>query len=530
MKKIFTIFVFVAATSFFACDQDLTGYEIPNQSDNESQELSYAQGVSSSRLVFATKANIVAQLNQLKESKQLTLPKSATTRSVDGEEDTTFVSLRESLAAQGIVGLSNEELAVISAEELEYEPEDSIVWDPYMCAVLNANREVQVADSVYRIVEDGYIIYDANEDVTYIENVLETVDTTGMTVNSETLLADGIVYGYFPIRTIYRDNLVPLPNPNPEFVLPPATDDDEGEGDDTNIPEEVYYADYPHHMAKSALTTSGYLILRDQIGIPKSDIVSCVYKDKSHESFGFLSDMLGTSTVISNYFDNKHRMRLRMYSQNYGIWVSTGMTVRMQKKVGFAWFRKKADEFRYGWSGIELIVDYSKKPYAQYGDMPYYIKQDFDVEDKPIVFFKLNSNQFDYTNGYTTLLYSRYINNEVQTKIRKWKAETSSSEQSKYFDEYGIVTINKEKDNRYHFLLPQGEREAFGQGREATHFNFIPMPYGIAVGLSLGNGLGFIDYNAVQPEIIITKLNRGMVYAAVKYEGKWKGAYITTGE
>ena len=48
MKKIFTIFVFVAATSFFACDQDLTGYEIPNQSDNESQELSYAQGVSSS--------------------------------------------------------------------------------------------------------------------------------------------------------------------------------------------------------------------------------------------------------------------------------------------------------------------------------------------------------------------------------------------------------------------------------------------------------------------------------------------------
>lgn len=106
MKKIFTIFVFVAATSFFACDQDLTGYEIPNQSDNESQDLSYAEGVSSSRLVFATKANIVAQLNQLKESKQLTLPKSATTRSVDGEEDTTFVSLRESLAAQGIVGLS----------------------------------------------------------------------------------------------------------------------------------------------------------------------------------------------------------------------------------------------------------------------------------------------------------------------------------------------------------------------------------------------------------------------------------------
>ena len=55
MKKIFAIFIFVAAISFFACDQDLTGYEATNQSDNKSQDISYAQGVSSSRLVFATK-------------------------------------------------------------------------------------------------------------------------------------------------------------------------------------------------------------------------------------------------------------------------------------------------------------------------------------------------------------------------------------------------------------------------------------------------------------------------------------------
>ena len=55
MKRIYQILTFVAVVSIYSCDQDLTGYEIPNQSDNESQELSYAQGVSSSRLVFATK-------------------------------------------------------------------------------------------------------------------------------------------------------------------------------------------------------------------------------------------------------------------------------------------------------------------------------------------------------------------------------------------------------------------------------------------------------------------------------------------
>lgn len=65
MKKILQILIFVAATSFFACDQDLTGYEIPNQSDNKSQELSYVEGVSSSRLVFATNVTTMQIANAM---------------------------------------------------------------------------------------------------------------------------------------------------------------------------------------------------------------------------------------------------------------------------------------------------------------------------------------------------------------------------------------------------------------------------------------------------------------------------------
>lgn len=62
MKRIYQILSFVAVVSIYSCDQDLTGYEIPNQSDNESQELSYAEGVSSSRLVFTT--NLLMPLAQ----------------------------------------------------------------------------------------------------------------------------------------------------------------------------------------------------------------------------------------------------------------------------------------------------------------------------------------------------------------------------------------------------------------------------------------------------------------------------------
>ena len=65
------------------------------------------------------------------------------------------------------------ELAEIAADSLEYGPEDSLIVDPYMTAILNGEREVQVGDKICRFVEDGMMMYDANEKVLFDPNLVE---------------------------------------------------------------------------------------------------------------------------------------------------------------------------------------------------------------------------------------------------------------------------------------------------------------------------------------------------------------------
>lgn len=533
MKKLLSILAAVSAIVFAACEKMPT--ENAKVDLSEKVELCFADGVTSSRLKFGSTNAIIAQLEYLKDNKKVTLPTTGLTRAEGGDNDTTFTSLRAALEAQGLQGLTDEDLAYIKAEELEYEPEDSIVWDPYMCAILNTDREVQVEDDIYRIVKDGYVIYDANAGCEYVENILETVDTSALTPNTETLLAEGIRFGYYPVEVVEVDNrdLRPdvqpidsllLNDPDNGLILKP----DPEPKPEQPISEEEYYSNYPAHIAKSALNASGNLVLlSDNVTIPNSDIVSCQYKSKSHESSGFLSRIFGHSTVINNYFDSKHRMRLRMYSQNYGIWAASGMTVRMQKKF-IGWWRCPADEFKYGWSGIELVSKFSKQPFT--GSMiPDYVRIKFEVEDKPIVFFNIPQNKYNYANGNTTALYRNYINNTVQTIIRKYEAEASAVEKSSSFGEYGVYAVDKNDNNKLRFILPQGEKTAYDKGREVEKFDFQFLPYGIYIYYSLGNGNGFGNHKLDLPNISITTLDRGMVYAAVKYKGKWKAAYITTG-
>ena len=74
---------------------------------------------------------------------------------------------------QGLREFTDVELAEIAADSLEYEPEDSLIVDPYMTAILNGEREVQVGDKICRFVEDGMMMYDANEKVLFDPNLVE---------------------------------------------------------------------------------------------------------------------------------------------------------------------------------------------------------------------------------------------------------------------------------------------------------------------------------------------------------------------
>ena len=113
--------------------------------------------------------------------------------------------------------------------------------------------------------------------------------------------------------------------------------------------------------------------------------------------------------TLTNNFDKRHRMKLRMYEQDYIIYRAAGMTVRMQQRRLRIWWRKKAQEFRYGWTAIECEYKFSKPAFLdppkmpngmpQYNKYPTAMNKKFPFADSKIVLFHIPVANYDVTTG-----------------------------------------------------------------------------------------------------------------------------------
>lgn len=166
MKKILLLFVMALYVS--SCTQDLTQNEnMQPQSDETTAP------VKSGVLHFNSVDDLSSTISQMKERQAFDIKHLPATRAAAQALNGEFVSLRQHLLDQGLREFTDVELAEIAADSLEYEPEDSLIVDPYMTAILNGEREVQVGDKICRFVEDGMIMYDANEKVLFDPNLVE---------------------------------------------------------------------------------------------------------------------------------------------------------------------------------------------------------------------------------------------------------------------------------------------------------------------------------------------------------------------
>ncbi|WP_417007313.1 hypothetical protein, partial [Alistipes putredinis] len=157
--------LFVMALYMSSCTQDLTQNEhLQPQSDETTGP------VKSGVLHFNSADDLSSTILQMKERQVFDIKHLPATRAAAQALNGEFVSLRQHLIDQGLREFTDAELAEIVADSLEYEPEDSLIVDPYMTAILNGEREVQVGDKICRFVEDGMIMYDANEKVLFNPN------------------------------------------------------------------------------------------------------------------------------------------------------------------------------------------------------------------------------------------------------------------------------------------------------------------------------------------------------------------------
>lgn len=129
------------------------------------QRMTNVQSCDDGILAFGSEEELAETLDamQISETYDIASYSIATRSAILAASGGRFFSLSDYLAEHTLQELSDAELSDITSEALEYEPEDSLIIDPYLASVLNKDREIQIGNKIHRFVEEGLLIYPATD-------------------------------------------------------------------------------------------------------------------------------------------------------------------------------------------------------------------------------------------------------------------------------------------------------------------------------------------------------------------------------
>ncbi|MCM1515723.1 MAG: hypothetical protein NC080_04800 [Paraprevotella sp.] len=407
-----------------------------------------------------------------------------------------FISLWQSLIDSKMQTLDPQVIVDAQKEGLVYEPEDEIISDPDFAKILNAKREIMIGRQIYRFINNGILVYEPNVSEEMLESI-SVSDLSNLEHGDTIVLRDGIAFiriNY--VQPIIYDDFGLLQTKAP--TLP-----------DTSV-------------------NNNALSLKGNIEISGDKLQRISYAKGSGDANGFqkaISSLFGTSVVASNYFDDKHRMKLRTFAQDFVVYRSVGMTVRMQQKKAAIWWRKKAEEFRYGWTAVECSYTYNGPVFPANIDLnnvnaltkqTSYYEKPMVIMSVPIVDLKITDK--DILNVLKTAL------SKNKSKIDKWMNDNpdyKSSPQSIY---------TSEKRESLRIVYPQHEETAINDGREKVNWDFMVMSgtFGASLNVNLGGTTSYKITPFVTPSVTNVTIDRGEMYGAVKYDGEWRACVIST--
>ncbi len=473
----FLLIVVILLIAFAGCQNEL---------DFTKEVLPKTRSGGASRMRFSSSEEVQTLLDQMQNGDY----SSAKTKTYKSDN---FLSLNEFLIQTALNSLTEEELKQIQADGLVYDPEDTLIADPNFCDLLNADREIVVEGKVYKYVQEGVLRCNISED-----SLLLNLDI------DLSLIKD----------TISNTNFIPLKN-SLEF-LP---------------------IDYSQHIANEVPITRssglGDLKLENGHIINANNVRDIEWKSRGDAGLiqHGLSSILSKNTVVESNFDKRHRMKLRMYEQNYVVARTIGMTLRMQQRRLRIWWRKKAEEFHYGWIGLELAYRFRERPIPpvhtpdwprnEVGDsrVPDYISKKFPFDDNDIILFYVPFSNYPIKTANVNKLVSEVLN-KVSSSIRNYF--TGHNKQ-------GVFTIKPYPyEHNLLVVVPQIEKHAYNDGREVYRFDTDWLSGNYTVGVQVYPNIKKANVSFKAP--YKAHIARGCVYGAVKWNGKWKAARIYTSD
>lgn len=394
-----------------------------------------------------------------------------------------FVSLWDKQINDFYSTLSKEQIVEVEKAGLIYEPEDDIIPDPIFAKIVNDKREVSVGGEIFRYTKYGVIIYSPEIEV----SVLDTFDGNEYSFledKQEVTIAQGIRF----VRIVYNEPTIIEDIETKAPIIEPGMNGDE-------------------------------LVLKNGVRIGGDKLRYVRYEKGGGDTSGFqktVSGIFGTSVVATNYFNSKHRMKLRTFSQDYVVYTSVGMTVRMQHKRLGVWWRRKAEEFRYGWTGVECHYTYAGPAFPSGVTLSNIdvINQPTSYYEKPLLLFTVPLIQYQVTDQKIGKLLKNLLEKN-QSRINSWingNPEYSSNPRSVFAADDSF---------NYSMIYPQYEEVSTDDGREQVNWDFRVH---FQVGANIGSSIKPTFSPVKDPEKI--EIRRGEIYAAVKY-GYWRACVIS---
>ena len=385
-----------------------------------------------------------------------------------------FLSLYDALVEEKLSGLSDADKAEIAQEGLVYEPEDDIICSPVFMSFLNHKREIAVEGKIYRYVSNGVIIYNDSCQSDFIDS-LDTDQYDSLTNGEEISMAEGIVFH----RIEYAETVISAP---------------------TRV---------------SPLSPTDGFYLENGTFIPSKNIHNTLYEEKGGDTGKFrkwVTSLTGMSVLSINDFDSKHRMTLRVYSQNFVIYEGTGMAIRFQQKVAGMWFRKKCEEMRYGCVGP--LVKYTYESPLQLLDEAIIKPAPKSLYTKPVVFFKVAlpvlKNLSVSNQDIQRLLFNALSNNQV--------AISRFLNNNPDLDKNPRGVFSSENPNIAYYLFPRvNEQVVYDDRRECVEWdnNWV---FGATLTFNLSTG--GISASPFLPSVKSIDILRVFTYGAVKYNNE----------
>lgn len=506
------VFLLAGVLSLTSCqDEVLTEKLNPTQQTTLEEKPEGMQ-----RLIVASRSNLSELIKNVGASKtpmtRATLKLLKLEFSENKEE---YTSLYEANRAKVMASLTDEQKLEIENDEdgLEFCPTDSVIADMRFTQLLNAEREIQVADTIYKYVPKGvaFTLVKHEKELAKVEEWTKDVELTPKTIGKEIALSPNTKF-------------VPM-----DYMPYPITDykvDAYGNPVFDETPKPTSPSVTPNDSPTATYTPEG-IKLKNGTLIPTKDIREINYYDKGDANWlhRIITGCFGRNVVAVNKFSSDKRLRLNFYDQNYIIYSNIGTELNMQKKKFYLWWNIKAEELVQGWETITLKYDFKQpalnyftvNPFTKKVEAPSLFKNPFPFQDESEVLLHIPFVNYDFTMKDLNKAFQNGMKSAINSGTEWAKNRINGMPK----DKVGLFTS---EGKSIYVIFGSFSTKAYNKRTLETKVFAKWFPGTYQVGFSFGNSFKVQGIDMDGNDNVT--LFRGSVFGAIKYKGKWLAARI----